>query len=74
MGGGGLFQSLLAAGQVDTVELAVVPVLLGGGIPFLPGATTRTPLELTDTERYPSGVVALRYTVGRPAKRGKRTK
>ena len=35
-GGGGLFRSLLDAGLVDTVELAVMPVLLGSGIPLLP--------------------------------------
>ena len=35
-GGGDLFRTLLAAGLVDTVELAVIPVLLGDGIPLLP--------------------------------------
>src|SRR4051794_11983888 len=35
-GGGQLFRSMAEAGLVDTVELAVIPVLLGGGIPFYP--------------------------------------
>ena len=35
-GGGELFRTLLEAGLVDTVEPAVVPVLLGEGIPMLP--------------------------------------
>ena len=35
-GGGDLFRSLLDAGLVDTVELAVIPVLLGAGVPLLP--------------------------------------
>ena len=35
-GGGVLFRSLLDAGLVDTVEVAVIPVLLGAGIPLLP--------------------------------------
>ena len=32
-GGGILFRSLLDAGLVDTVEVALIPVPLGGGIP-----------------------------------------
>lgn len=36
-GGGVLFRSLLEAGLVDRVEVAVVPVLLGEGVPVLPG-------------------------------------
>src|SRR5688572_17887535 len=35
-GGGALFRSLLDARLVDTVEVAVIPVLLGHGIPLLP--------------------------------------
>src|SRR5437588_5708298 len=35
-GGGLLFRSLLDAGLVDTVEVAMMPVLLGGGIPLFP--------------------------------------
>jgi dihydrofolate reductase len=62
-GGGRLFRSLLDAGLVDTVEVAVVPVLLGAGVPLLPpGASTR--LVLTDQKRLPaSGIVALAYSV-----------
>ena len=36
-GGGVLFRSLLEAGLVDRVEVGVMPVLLGQGIPLLPG-------------------------------------
>src|SRR5918994_1641509 len=35
-GGGSLFRSLLEARLVDTVEVSVIPVLLGDGIPLLP--------------------------------------
>ena len=43
-GGGALFRSLLDAGLVDTVEVAVVPVLLGAGVPLLPpGADEANP-------------------------------
>ena len=62
-GGGELFRSLLDSGVVDTVELAVVPVLLGAGIPLLPpGAAAK--LTLTDSRVLPdSGIVALAYLV-----------
>jgi dihydrofolate reductase len=62
-GGGALFRSLLDAGLVDTVEVAVVPVLLGAGVPLLPpGASTK--LVLADQKTLPvSGIVALSYSV-----------
>jgi dihydrofolate reductase len=62
-GGGSLFRSLLDAGLVDTVEVAVIPVLLGAGVPLLPpGATTK--LALADQQVLPaSGIVALAYSV-----------
>jgi dihydrofolate reductase len=64
-GGGELFGSLLAAGQVDSVEVTLVPILLGGGVPLLPPAAPRTRLALAGTHTYPSGMVALSYTVPR---------
>jgi dihydrofolate reductase len=64
-GGGVLFRSLLAAGQVDVVEIAVIPVLLGGGLPLLaPGDPLRASLRLTGTKTYAtSGIVLLSYAV-----------
>ena len=62
-GGGALFRSLLDAGLVDTVEVAVMPVLLGSGIPLLPPGTT-TKLVLADHKMLPtSGIVVLSYSV-----------
>ena len=63
-GGGELFGSLLAAGQVDRVEVTIVPILLGGGVPLLPPGSARAPLALTWSHEYPSGMVGLHYTVG----------
>jgi len=62
-GGGALFRSLLDAGLVDTVEVGVMPVLLGSGIPLLPpGAATK--LVLTDQKVLPAtGIVGLSYSV-----------
>src|SRR5262245_56652341 len=62
-GGGALFRTLLAAGLVDSVEIAVMPVLLGTGIPLLPpGASTK--LVLADQKTLPrSGIVVLSYSL-----------
>lgn len=63
-GGGQLFRSLLDAGLVDTVEVAVMPVLLGDGVPLLPPGESATSLVLTDQKVLPaSGIVALAYLV-----------
>jgi dihydrofolate reductase len=63
-GGGSLFASLLDRGLVDTVEVAIVPVLLGGGIPLLPSPAKRTKLKLTGHRVYEkSGIVLLEYAV-----------
>ncbi len=63
-GGGDLFASLLAAGQVDAVEVTVVPILLGGGVPLVAPRGARTPLTLVGTRTYPTGMVTLSYSVG----------
>lgn len=60
-GGGALFRSLLMDGQVDSIEVTIVPVLLGGGIPLLPPPADRKALTLTGTRTYPSGMVTLVY-------------
>ena len=62
-GGGALFRTLLDAGLVDDVEVAVVPVLLGAGIPLLPsGAPTKLVLQDFKILRA-SGIVVLSYSV-----------
>ena len=67
-GGGELFRALLEAGLVDTVEPAVVPVLLGEGIPMLPPPASRTKLSLNSHRLYPkSGITLLEYTVNQSA-------
>lgn len=62
-GGGSLFRSLLDAGLVDTVEVAIIPVLLGAGIPLLPSPARQAKLRLTDHKVYKTGIVSLRYEV-----------
>jgi dihydrofolate reductase len=65
-GGGKLFQSLLALGCVDTVEPAIIPVLVGGGHPLLPTPAVKHMLTLTSHRVFPSGIVWLEYTVHSP--------
>ncbi len=63
-GGGTLFRSLLDARLVDSVEVAIMPVILGSGIPLVqPGSTTK--LTLADQKTLPAtGIVVLSYAVG----------
>lgn len=62
-GGGQLFSCLLDWKLVDTVEPAIIPILLGGGVPFLPAPATRQRLDLIAHRAYPSGMVLLEYAV-----------
>ncbi|HET9949715.1 MAG TPA: dihydrofolate reductase family protein [Longimicrobiales bacterium] len=66
-GGGVLFRSLLEAGLVDQVEVGVIPVLLGQGVPLLPGLNGIAELSLVRIEEYASsGIVMLEYDVVSP--------
>lgn len=60
-GGGELFRSLLDANLVDTVEVAVMPIMLSQGIPLLPAGARSSPLRLTESKTLPSGIVLLTY-------------
>jgi len=62
-GGGSLFRSLLDSGLVNTVEVAIVPVLLGGGTPLLAPPARQKKLKLTGHKIYQTGMVSLEYTV-----------
>ncbi len=64
-GGGELFQSLLALGCVDTIEPAIIPILLGGGRPLLPTPAIQQSLILTSQRVFPSGIVWLEYTINK---------
>lgn len=63
-GGGSLFRELLLAGVVDTVELAVMPVLLGHGVPVVPALPRPVALRLTDQKVFPkSGMILMSHEV-----------
>jgi dihydrofolate reductase len=62
-GGGKLFRSFLKCALVDTVEVAVIPLLLGQGLQLLPQPAEQAQLRLTSHQVYPSGIVLLEYAV-----------
>jgi dihydrofolate reductase len=63
-GGGELFRSLLEIGMVDAVEVAIVPVLLGGGLRLLPDPAKTARLELTKHKVFEkTGTVSLTYAI-----------
>ncbi|MGD9902201.1 MAG: dihydrofolate reductase family protein [Vicinamibacterales bacterium] len=66
-GGGELFRTLAAADLVDGVDVAVIPILLGGGVPLLPVPGPRLPLALRAHRLYAgTGTMFLEYDVRRP--------
>lgn len=63
-GGGSLFRGLLDLGLVDAVEVSVIPVLLGGGVPLLPPPARLARLELKKHRLYEkTGTVSLEYAI-----------
>jgi dihydrofolate reductase len=66
-GGGELFADLAGAGLVDGVDVAIIPVMLGSGIPLMPVRGPRLFLELRTHRLYAkTGTLFLEYDV-RPA-------
>jgi len=62
--GGLLFRSLLELRLVDTIEVAIIPVLLGGGVPLLPDTPERAGLQLLEHQAYQkTGTVRLEYAL-----------
>ncbi len=62
-GGSALFRSFLDAACVDTVEVSVIPVLLGGGVPLLPPPYSPAKLRLLNSKTFRSGRVSSEYAV-----------
>jgi len=63
-GGGELFRSLLELKLVDELEVAVIPVLLGDGLPLLPKTNSRVSLQLKKHKLFQkTGTLMLNYEV-----------
>src|SRR3954447_20466360 len=54
-GGSRLFRRFLDCALVDTIEVSIIPVLLGAGIPLLPPPYSPTKLRLVSDRIYKSG-------------------
>lgn len=64
-GGGELFRSLLEMGEVDMVEVSIMPILLGNGVKLLPSPAVQKTLKLANQKTYRSGIITLEYEVSR---------
>jgi dihydrofolate reductase len=64
-GGSELFRSFLDLGCIDTVEVSMIPVMLGAGVPLLPPPYGPRKLKLSGSKIYRSGRIALTYDVER---------
>jgi dihydrofolate reductase len=65
-GGGDLFRNLAEAGLVDGVDVAIIPIVLGGGLPLAPAPGPRLPLRLRQHRLYAkTGTLFLEYDVRR---------
>lgn len=62
IGGPTLAGAALSAGLVDECRFFIVPVAVGGGLPFLPAGLAAS-FELLEQRRFASGVLYLRYAV-----------
>jgi len=65
-GGGDLFRQLAQAGLVDGVDVAIIPVVLGDGLPLMAAPGPMLRLRLRSHRLYAAtGTLALEYDVSR---------
>jgi dihydrofolate reductase len=66
-GGGDLFRELARAGLVDGIDIAIIPIVLGGGLPLVPTPGPRLSLRLRKHRLYETtGTLLLEYDVRQP--------
>jgi dihydrofolate reductase len=61
IGGAGLGGQAIELGLVDELRMFRIPVIVGGGTPFLPPVTDDIALELIETRTFGSRVIYERY-------------
>lgn len=62
VGGGRVIVDAMNEGVVDVLEIYVMPVALGSGVPLFPSALTAA-LTLSDASAFSNGAAMLRYDV-----------
>lgn len=63
VGGGAVCGECPRLGLADEVRYAILPILIGDGIPFFEKFDRDIPLHLTEVKAYKSGMAELRYAV-----------
>jgi dihydrofolate reductase len=61
MGGGELARDFLTADFIDEIQLGVIPVLLGDGIPAFPAGFPQRNFSLRESKTYSRGLLSLKY-------------
>ena len=61
MGGADVFGQFVDAGVLDELHIALIPVLIGAGIPLLDPKRRTSELKLLSSEKFSDGVVMLKY-------------
>src|SRR6267154_4400845 len=61
MGGGELARDFLKADLVDELQLGIIPVLLGEGIPLFPSGFPQRDFSLVENKTYSKGMIGLKY-------------
>lgn len=64
VGGAKVVRQMLDQNLIDAIELFVIPVLLGDGIPLFDRSKGTAPLKLETAHPFTSGVVRLAYRLG----------
>ncbi len=65
MGGGEIIASFLDDAEIDELNIRVIPILIGEGIPLIQPRHRLIRLKLLSSKEFSDGVVGLRYQVAR---------
>jgi dihydrofolate reductase len=63
LGGPQTIQAFLELGALGRLELLLLPILVGEGLPFSPPGTPQRPLKLESERAFPDGVIELVYSL-----------